>query len=158
LLIDGDQGGRLAVQFGPKQIILKTDFRTADVFKSHDGHAIRICSQDNIFKFLRRTEATFSHHWKGHGYRTIGWRAADAASTKLLVLRRDRLSDVARRDAEAGHPIGLQPNSHRQIRGAQDRCLIRAGDALDGVKHVEVGVIANVFRIVAPIRRINAGG
>src|SRR5262249_37066596 len=79
-----------------------------------------------------------------------------AAGTKLLILCRNRLNNIAGGYAETGHSIRLQPDSHREVRGAHDRCVVRPGDTLKCVQHVEVGVITDILRIVASIWRIDA--
>jgi hypothetical protein len=80
---------------------------------------------------------------------------ADAADRVLLILLRDRQLDIARGDPQCRHPIRFQPDTHRIVGGAHDRCLPGPGDALDGVEYENAGVVGNVDGLVAVVWRID---
>ena len=50
----------------------------------------------------------------------------------------------------------MQPEAHREVRQAHDLCLVGAGDALQGVEDIQVGVVTDVLFVVAAVRGIDA--
>ena len=73
------------------------------------------------------------------------------------VLLLHRVADIPHRDAELGHPVGIEPEGHGEVEPAEDERVAHAVEPLDLVHHVELGVVGEVGGVVAGIVRGERG-
>ncbi len=109
LLIDGDQGGLLAVILGAQRIVLGTQFGMADVLETHQRRPLATGPQDDVVEFLRGGQAALGGNRKGLFHRPAYGGLADAAHGILLILPVYCLGDIAGGDAELRHTVRFDP-------------------------------------------------
>ncbi len=80
-------------------------------------------------------------------------RLADLAGRDLDVLLGDRVLHVDRGDAEIGELVGIEPDAHRIAPLAEDLHVADAGQALERIEHLQIGVVAERDRIDRAVRR-----
>ena len=68
----------------------------------------------------------------------------------------DRADDLRHRDAELGQLIGLDPQPHRILAGAEYLHAADARHARELVVEIDVGVVGQKLRVVSAVRRIQA--
>ena len=80
-------------------------------------------------------------------------RLADLAGGDLDVLLGDRVLHVDRGDAEIGELVGIEPDAHRIAPLAEDLHVADAGQALQRIDDLQIGVVAERDRIDRAVRR-----
>ena len=55
-------------------------------------------------------------------------------------------------DAQLGHPVRAQPDAHGNVRQTEDAGAVGAGDALQFLQDIEVGIVVDEGRVVAVVR------
>ena len=155
LLVHRDDGGGLALEPAADRIVLLAQLGAADVLEAHDGRIAAGRTNDDVVEFRRVSQPPGRRDGERLLDRRAGRRLAEAPHRELLVLVGDRPLHVPRRDAELRHAIGLEPDTHRVVRRAEDSRLIRAGNALERIEHVDIRVVGDIGRVVAVARRID---
>ena len=79
---------------------------------------------------------------------------AKLAGRDLDVLILHRANHIARGQAARGDLVRIDPNAHRVVPAAEQSYLADAGQACEFVLDLDVGVVAQVERIVAAVRRV----
>ncbi len=85
--------------------------------------------------------------------RAVHGHAADHAGRDLHVLVADGADDVGRRQAARRDLVGIEPDAHGVVAGAEDHHLAHARDARQHVLHLQHGVVAQVHHVVAVVGR-----
>ena len=152
LLIHGDGGTHLAVETAAQIIALHPQGHVADILEPQHARAGGTGTQDDVLELLRRTQSPLGRDRKGQFHRPIGRRLTDLANGELLVLGLDGVDDFVGGQAQVAHPIRFQPDPHGVIGNAENTGLISAGNSLQCVEHIQVGVIADIGFILASIR------
>ena len=80
--------------------------------------------------------------------------AADLAGRVHRVLRLDGVDDVGDGDAQLRQLVGLYPEPHGILPGAENLRLADAVRARDGIIEVDVGVVGQKLGIASAVRRV----
>ena len=153
LLVHHDEGRVLALVLGADGVVLAPEVGATDVFDACDRCALLVGAQDDVLELIRLGEQPRRGHGERLRHRLGRGRLADATDGELLVLLAHRVGHVSGRDAELRHAVRAQPDAHGIVRHPEDRGLVRTIDALDGIQHIDVGVVRHVVRIVTLVRR-----
>ena len=90
-------------------------------------------------------------HRQGEFHRIAGRRLADLAGGELRVLFLNGLTDIADGEVQFGHAVRLEPDAHGVVGLGKQRNLTGAGDALEFVHHVDVGVVADEIGVLGAV-------
>ena len=125
-LEDGEAGGRLAVEVEELAVGLRAELDAADV--AHARHvAVGAGLDDDVAELLGIVEAadTSTVYWNDWSVRRR--RRADLAGGDLLALLLQRLDHVLRRQAARLQLLGVEPDPHRVLPGAEHVDVADAG-------------------------------
>ena len=110
-LVEGDEGGRFAVEATDDVVGLRSQFDAGDVLESHEG-PVRLRSNDDFAEFLLTLQSALGTDRigellpRGHRLR------ADLAGRVHGVLRLDGVDDLRNGDVELGELVGLHPETY----------------------------------------------
>ncbi len=99
--------------------------------------------QDQIVELLRRLEIGLREH------RELARHAFDAAGRDVDILPPERVLDVLRREVVGGEPLGIEPDAHRIFAFAEQPDIGDAGQRLQLILDVAVGVVGDFERGMA---------
>ncbi len=80
-------------------------------------------------------------------------RRADLTRGDLHVLFANGIDHVTRREIACGELLRIEPQAHRIVAGAEGAHVAHARQAREHVAHVQHGVVAQIERVVASVRR-----
>ena len=120
----------------------RPEFDPRDVAQPHDRPAVRVGAHHDLAELGRVVEAAdgVDLHLECRAGRGRG--LADLAGSDLDVLLRDRVLDVDRGDAEIGQLVGIEPDAHRIAPLAEDLHVANAGQPLQRIDDLQIGVVA----------------
>ena len=152
-LVDGDDCCGRAVQAADLAVALRAELDARHVAHPYD-RSVDVGAHDDVAEFLLGGEASLRAHRVGEllprGHRL----AADLAGRVHRVLLLQRVEDLAHRDAELGERVGVDPEAHGVVSGAEDTDLTDAGHARHRVVDVDVRVVGEEERVVRTLRRV----
>ena len=149
LLINGNGGGRCAVQAVVIDVRTPPGLGTGHILETHDGAAIGIGAQDDVFVDARIDCRRLRHHREVELHLAGRRLLVHLAGTDHGILRGDRVLDVGGGDTERRHAIRVHPQPHGLVGHAQNLRLAGPFDALDRIEDVDIGVGAHIVRRVA---------
>src|SRR4029077_17344404 len=123
-----------------------------DIFHANDS-SIRSFADDDIFKFLRRSQTALSKNGisellvRGSGF------AAELTRRIHFVLRLDRVDDLSNSDVQLGQLVRFYPEPQGIFTRAENRRLADTVQACDGIVEVDVSIVGQELRIVSAMRR-----
>lgn len=82
------------------------------------------------------------------------WPASELAGRINRILAADRADDFRDGDIELGQLVGLYPNAHRILPGAEDLHLRYARHPAQRVAEVDVGVVGEEVRVTCAVGRV----
>src|SRR4029079_6489156 len=144
--------GLLAVQLVRRVVVQRAELDARDVLEAQHV-AGGAGAHHDLAELLRLDQATGGRHRIDDvlpGGRGLG---ADLAGGVLRVLRPKGGRYVGRGDAKARHLFGIDPDAHRVVARAEYGDVGDAGDPLQLVHHVDRGVVREVKRVAAVVRR-----
>ena len=151
--VDREGGGVAAVVADVEGVILGPEFDPGEVAEA-DGGAVGLGADDDVLEFGRfgQPAADLDPVLE----LLVGGRRklSDLTGRGLDVLLLDRRQDVAGGDAEAGHPVGLEPHPHPEL-GAEQGDVADPLDPLDRLDDVDRRVVGQKQRVVGPLRRMD---
>ena len=151
---DGDAGRRPAVEIERFAVGLGPELHAADVTDPCDLTArARFDFDDEILEIGRLAKAAIEIQRILEILPLHGWRRADLAGGDLLALLLDDADDVLRDEAARLHEVGIQPDAHRVLPGAEHRDVADAVKALKLILDVDDGVVREEERVEATVRR-----
>ena len=139
-LVEGDDGGRLALEAALDIVILRAEFDARHVFEAEDG-AVCIGPHHDLAEFLDRGEITLADHGVGEFLTGRDRFGPDFANGIDAVLLLDRVDDFLRGDVELGQLVGCDPNAHGILAGTEDGDVGDAGETRQFVVQVDVRVV-----------------
>ena len=150
-LVNGDDGGRLAVEAALQVVELGAQLDACDIFEAHDG-AIGIGANDDLGELLFGDQAAFGDDRIGI---FLAWRnrfATDLSRGIYGVLGFQGGDDFRYGDLQLGKLIGIQPEAHGVLTRPKNG---DAGDAVrsrEGTEEINVGVVGQELRVVPTVR------
>ena len=149
----GKHDARLVAEKSGGGILQRAQFDARDIAQAHDRALRGIGAHDDVAKFLGIAEAAggVDLHFERRAGR--GRRLADLARRDLDVLFGDGVLHVDRGDAEIGELVRIEPDAHRIAPLAEDLHVADAGQALQRVDDLQIGVVAERDWIDGLIRR-----
>ena len=145
LLVDGDEGGRHAVELAVDDVLPQPDLDPGDVLEADDGGLALAAAQDDVLVVGGLGERALGDDREGQLDAPGGRLLADLPGPEEGVLAGHGVLDVAGGDAERGHAVRVHPDPHRLVGHPHDRRLAGAGHALQRVEDVDVGVVGDVL-------------
>ena len=121
-----------------------------------DAAAVPVGAENNLVILRRIGKRPLCHHREGHLDRARRGGLSNLSGPVQSVLGGHRLLDIGGCDAQRGHPLRIHPDADRLIGNAHDLRLSGAGDALDGVQHIDIGIVGDVITAVSLFRREDA--
>ena len=142
-IVTNDRVGRLRAEFGAGDVL---DADDPAVWRRADDDVVELldCRQPPL-----RADVQLKLDL-GHER-----RRADAADRGLGVLRIDRIDDVGGSNVEARHPVEVEPDPHRVFEVAPLGRIAHTRHPLQGVDHVDLGVIRQEQRVAAALWRVD---
>ena len=150
-LVEGHDGGGLAVQLPANVVELRSQFDARHILQPHH-RAVRILAHDDVAEFLLGDQPALGGDRVGEFLALGRGRPADLAGGIDGVLRVDGVDEVVDRDVELGQLVGLDPEAHGVLAGAEH---LHVGDAFqpgDLVHQVDVGVVGQEGGVVGAAR------
>ena len=120
----------------------------ATSLQPHD-RAVRRGAQDDVAEFLLRHEPALRAHRVGEFLAGRAGPAADLAGRVDGVLAVDGADDLRDGDVELGQLVGLHPDAHGILPGAEDRAPGDARHPAQRVAEVDVGVVGQKLGVAA---------
>ena len=127
----------------------------ADVLEVNNRGAFATGPQDDVLELRRFGQPALGRDCKGLLHRFARGGLANAANRELLVLVGHRFLHIGSRNPQLGHPVGFQPDSHGIVGCPENTGLVGAGNALDRIQQIEVGVVGYIGGVVAVIGGIH---
>jgi len=155
LLVNGDECGRLTVEPAVDDVLAQPDFRPRHVFQADNGTAVLAGTKNDVLVLRRVLERALGNHGERELHRSRRRFLTDLPRPEELILGGHRLLDVARRNPEGGHPVGVHPDPHGLVGHAHDLRLSRARNPLDPVEDVDIGVVGDVVGPVAVVLAVH---
>src|SRR5260370_752638 len=84
------------------------------------------------------------------------WLAANLPGGIHGVLRLNGVDHISNCDSQFCQLVGLHPQAHRILAGAEDLDIANTGRTCDGVMEIDVGIVGQKLSIVRAVRRIQA--
>jgi hypothetical protein len=140
---DADQRRRAVVDMADEVVLQRAEFDAGDVTEPHHREVL-VRTHDDRLELPGVGQAAARGQRVDEFLAVLDRLLADLARRELRVLAGDRAPHVAGGDAELCHAIGLQPDAHRVVLGAEDLHVGGARDALQLVEHVQRHVVARV--------------
>ncbi len=137
---DADQRCRLAADATDEFVVFRPQFDARNIAETK-RRAVRIGAHDDVLEFAHIGKAALGGDRVHQLLVAAVRRLPDLAGGELRVLLGDRARQVAGRQPQLRQAVGLDPDAHRVILGAEDLHVGRAGDALQCVEHVQRDVI-----------------
>ena len=147
-----EQRGRLAVEAALQVVGLRAEFKPRDIFQAQHA-AIGSGANNDLAELFRRGQAARRAHVVGE---LLSWGtgcAADLAGGIDRVLRLDGADDFRDGNAEVRQRIGIHPDAHGVLAGAEDRHRCNARQTGQRIVQVDVGVIGQKDVVVGPVGR-----
>ena len=146
------QRRRLAVVEAGEVVVLGAEFDPRHILQVQQ-RAVRVGTHHDALEFLRIGESPLGGERIHQRLAIVDRRLANLAGSELRVLLVDRASEITHRHAKLRHTVGLQPDAHGVILGAEDLHVGRARDTLQPVQHVERDIVAGEEIVVAAVWR-----
>ena len=138
LLDDAERDGRLAVEPHDQALVERPELGAADIGKAHEI-AVGLLD-DQVVELLRRAQIGLRQHGE------LALLAFDAAGRNLDILAAQRRLDVLRRKVEGGEPLRIEPDAHGILPLAEQADLGNAGNGLELILDVAVGIVGDLER------------
>src|SRR5204863_9367372 len=151
-LEDGERAARLAVRATDLAIVERAELDAGDVAES-DDRSVWIRSHRNPAKLLGRLQPPLRADGVTEllsGRHRLGADLAGRVDGALLL---DGAHELGDREPELGQAIGLDPDPHRVVAGAEEAYLANARHAVERVDNVDVRVVGEEQRVVRVLRR-----
>ena len=152
-LIDGDQGTRLAVVAAERIGCPRPQLDPGHVPDPDEG-AIRVGADDHVLELGGVGQPPLGLDVELELLVVADRLRADPSGRGLDVLRLQGRDDVVRGHAEAGQPVGLEPDPHAVLEPAEQEGVTDAAHPLDVVEDVDRRVVRQEQRVVGLGRRI----
>ena len=132
-------------------VVLRAQFHAGDVLDPHDA-AVGSGADDDLLELLGRCQPSLRPDRVGELLPLRRRLAADLAGRIHGVLRLDRRDDLGDGDRQLRQLVGLDPQPHRVLAGAEDLDAADAGNARQLIVEVDVGVVGQELRVVDAAR------
>jgi hypothetical protein len=128
-------------EIGGRRILQRAEFDPRDVAQPDRRAAGRIGAHDDVREFSRIGEPARGVDLKLERRPGRRRRRADLAGGDLDVLLGDGVLNVERGHAEVGELVGVEPDAHRIAPFAEDLDVADAGQSLQLIDDLQIGVI-----------------
>src|SRR6266849_6774445 len=154
-LVRRHNGARFPVQPAEIAVVLSAQLHARYILDAHDP-AIRRFAQNDLPKFLWRSQAALGADRVGVFLVFGRWLAANLPGGIHGVLRLNGVDHISNCDSQFCQLVGLHPQAHRILAGAEDLDIANTGRTCDGVMEIDVGIVGQKLCIVGAVRRIQA--
>ena len=154
----GNEHRWLVVDFGARGVLECAELGAPDVAEPQGGRAPSAGADHDLVELLGIAEPAHGidlHRELGAGRRR---GLADLPRRYLDVLLGNRVLHVDGSDAELGELVRIEPHPHRVAPLAEDLHIADAGDALQRIDQLEIGVIAEGDEVDRAVGRVEIDG
>ena len=148
---DPDQRGGNVVFGTADRVVGGGELDAGDVPEAHHL-AILGFPDDDVLELGGSGQTSLDEHRVLHLLALGGGRQAEAAGRRDDVLLAYDVGDVGGGDAQPGHALRVEPDTHAVVARAEDANLTDAGHPAQRVIQVEQGVVAQEHGVVAALR------
>ena len=138
LLDDAERDGSLAVEPHDQALVERPELGAADIGKAHEI-AVGLLD-DQVVELFRSAQIGLRQHGE------LALLAFDAAGWNLDILAAQCRLDVLRRKVEGSEPFRIEPDAHGILPLAEQPHLGNAGNGLELILDVAVGIIGDLER------------
>src|SRR5208282_4181215 len=151
-LRNGQRSGRLVVQQAPQRVGTGAKLDTPNIADARDLSVLGRANDDvaELF-FAAQASLRVDQQLKGSTVRARR-RSTQHARGYLDVLFANCLNHIRRCQIVRSKLIGVQPDAHAEIPGAENLHVADTGKTVELVFHLEYGEIRKVQRVVAVVR------
>ena len=143
----------LPVEGAVLRVVQRPELDPGDVAQAHQ-RAVGVLAHDDVAELLGRDEAALRADRVGE-LLAVGAGSAPTWPAGLTVFcAPDRVLDVADGEPERREHVGLHPDAHRVVGGAEVADVADAADAQERVVDVDRGVVGEERGVVASVRRV----
>ena len=128
----------LPLNLHDQALVERPELGAADIGKAHEI-AVGLLD-DQVVELLRRAQIGLGQHGK------LALLAFDAAGRNLDILAAQRRLDVLRGKVEGGEPLRIEPDAHGILPLAEQADLGNAGNGLELILDVAVGIVGDLER------------
>ena len=151
-LEDGDTGGRMPVQLTVGRIRIAAELYPGHIFQPHHG-TVGIGLDDNVFVVLDLVQLTLVLQDIFEDF-LAALPQTTGSCFETLVL--DGGGNFHGAEVIGRKPVGLQPDSHGIILGAEGLCITYSGDPLQLGDQVYLDIVLQKSLIIGAIRGVHA--
>ena len=142
-----------AVQSAFEVVAARAEHRLADVAQAHD-RAVGPRADDDVVELLGRLQPPERRDRQRQLRARRRRLGAESAGGIRGVLLAHRGRDVAHRDPELRHLLGIELEQHREVARRKRRRVADAGDALQLVDDEQLHVVREIRRVVPRVARL----
>ena len=153
-LVNADGSGGHAVYGRTEAVSFRAQFHAGDISHSYDGTVLP--AHHDIFEFLHAGQASGRFYGEGKLLVRRGGLRAYLARGIYGILGLDGQHHVTGRNIQGGHLFRVQPDAHGVAAGSEHLHVSYSGHALDGVHHIDIGVIGQPEAVISPLGGIEA--
>ena len=128
----------LPLNLDDQALVERPELGAADIGKPHEI-AVGLLD-DQVVELLRRAQIGLRQHGE------FALQAFDAAGRHLDILAAQRRLDVLRGKVEGGEPLRIEPDAHGILPLAEEAHLGNAGNGLELILDVAVGIVGDLER------------
>ena len=148
---DADRDRGHVVVLAVDRVVGGAELDARQVLQAHHLAVAGLADHD-VLELGDLGEAALDEHRVLHLLPLRDRRHADVAGRRDHVLLAHDARNVRGGDAEARHPVGVEPDAHAVVARAEDAHLPHAGHARQRVVEIEQRVVAEEYRVVAAAR------
>ncbi len=154
-LLHADALGDVAAVFQVRTVVFRADDGVSDILQF--DQAVGTVLDDDVVELRGIAQPADDAYWNLEGLRRVGRRLAELAGGNFDVLLQQRIDHVVGGKTARRQTHRVEPDAHGVFAFAEDHNVADAGDALEGVLHVDVEVVGDEFVGVAAIAGEEAG-
>ena len=152
-LIDRDDSARLSVQVAGHAVVLRAQFHSRHVADAHNP-GLGSFANDDLLELLRRREAALRAHRVSERLSFGNRFAAHLSGGVDGVLRLDGGDNLRNGDLQLRQLVGLHPEAHGVLAGAEHLNRADALHASQLVIQVDVGVVGQEPGVIGALGRV----
>ena len=152
-MVRSNDGARLSVEASGDAVVLRAQLDSSDVAHP-DRSSIGRLPHHDLAKFFRRRKTALRKNRIGEFLSFGGRLAARLARRVHGVLRLNSADDFRDGDAKFGQLIGLYPQPHRVLAGAEYLNIADARRAQNRIREIDVRIVRQELGVVSSMRRV----
>ena len=149
-LEDGNRDGLLVVEQGTERVAGGAEFDAGDALEQC-LLAVRAGLDDDVAELFRIEQTALGVDLQFVSDGTAHGLLADGTGCDLHILFAERVHDVARGQVTRGGLIGIDPDAHRVVAGAEELHGASAGNARQDILHLKRRKVTEIDFVITPV-------